>query len=97
MLESPLILHYLNLEQSEGPFVQTGRYCTVHIYNILSIPTVCVSNTHWYNLASASINVVSMCACVCLHVLPRVCVFMKLSDMLVVLFCLFGNNWSAMG
>lgn len=73
MLEFTLNLHDLNLKQSERPFVQTGHYCMVHIYNI-SIPTVCADNTctHWYSLANASISVVSVPVCVSLHVFVRV-------------------------
>lgn len=69
MLEFTLTLHDLNLKQSERPFVQTGHYCMVHIYNI-SIPTVCAGNScaRWYSLANASISVV----CVSLHVFVRV-------------------------
>lgn len=58
---------------------------------------MCKQHTHWYNLANASISAVSMCACVCLHVFVRVCVFIRLSDMLAVRVLSVLDDWSAMG
>lgn len=72
--------HFI-FEQSERPFVQTGRYCTVHIYNI-SIPTVCASNMH---TGTSSKCKCQCCVSVCLHMFVQMCVFIRLSDMLAVL------------
>ncbi len=80
MLESTLTPYYLIIFE-----LGTVRkaFCTnrtllygTHIQYIYTY-CKCKQHAHWYNLANASIRVVSMCACV--HVFVRVCVFIRVT------------------
>lgn len=72
---------------SGRPFVQTGCYCTVHIY----IYTYCMCKQH--TLVPSSKSKYHCCVDVCLHVSAQACVFIRVSDTLATR--ILPIRWSA--